>query len=141
MTRPELLAFFPTTPLCPTHLGAASYAVPTLKWIQGPCYEAFRARYWAENLDKWIVRWECRDFARAFACFAQECWATTQGGTADDGLSIGEIWFIPSAAKPIEGHAICPIVCDQGLVFLEPQTGQLWPITPEQFASRFFLRF
>lgn len=141
MSPAEIIAFFPPTPLCLTHLGAASYAVPVRAWLLGKCYEAFRARYWSENLNTWTIRWECRDFARAFACFAQECWALTEAFTSDDGMAVGEIWFIPDARKPAEGHAICPIFTENGLEFLEPQTGQLWPITPAQFYSRYFLRF
>ena len=139
MTRDETTAFLPGTIACPTHLGAASYAVPTLDWLQAKCWPAFRSRLWSENLDKWIVRWECRDFARAFACFALECWATSALlPSLDDGLSVGEIWF---RLTPTTGHAICPAITDQGLVFIEPQTGQLCTLTPEQLSSRYFLRF
>ena len=138
MTRDELAAFLPDTPRCVTHLGAASYAVPTADWIVMHCWPAFHARYWSEDLDKWVLRWECRDFARAFACFAQECWALTVGGTEDDGIAVGEIWYPPT---PATGHAINPCITDQGLIFIEPQTGQQCYPTSEQVASRYFLRW
>jgi hypothetical protein len=143
MTRAELVAFLPWNGALP-HLGAGSYAVPTLAWLQGPCYAAFRSRYWTENLDKWTFRWECRDFAAAFRLFAIECWATSTGVTTpanDDGLSVGEMWFLPDPTNPNSGHAICPVICDRGLQFIEPQTGQLFPCSDAQLASRFFLRF
>lgn len=141
MTRDEIAAWFPANWTCLTNFGALTYAVPTLAWIQGPCYAAFRNRYWAENLSRWTVRWECRDFARAFACFAQECWATTQAASLEDGVAVGEIWFRPDPNDLTKGHAICPIFTENGLQYLEPQTGKLWPMSPEQLASRYFLRF
>jgi hypothetical protein len=140
MTRDEIQAFFAFDAPLP-HFGANSYAVPSLAWLTGPFWSFFRARLWNENLDKWQVRFECRDFARAYAAAALECWALTQGGTADDGLAVGEIWFIPNAAKPNEGHAICPVFTEHGLQFIEPQTGQLYPMTAAQISSRYFLRF
>lgn len=139
MTRAEIAAFFQWG--AQPYFGASTYAVPTLAWLQGPCWQGFRARLWGENLDRWQVRWQCRDFARAYATFALECWATTQTVSGDDGLAVGEMWFTPDAAQPLDGHAICPVITDQGLQYIEPQTGALWPITPAQFSSRYFLRF
>lgn len=142
MTRGELIAFAPSINGCSANFGALTYAVPTLNWLQGPCWEFFRARLWSENLDKWQVRWECRDFARAFACCALECWAKTVGGTDDDGLAVGEIWFLPDRrAQAMAGHAVCPAITDGGLIWLDPQNGQLWPFTPSEFASRYYLRW
>lgn len=137
MTRAELQAFFPTG----LYMGATNYAVPTLTWLQGPCYEAFKKRYWDDNLTVWTVRWECRDFARAFACFATECWALTAGNDPSDALSVGEIWFLRTPGDPSSGHAVCPIITDNGLQFLEPQTGLICDMSPEQLSSRFFVRF
>lgn len=142
MTRSELQAFFPPLFIAPLNMGAASYAVPTLAWLQGPLWEFFRGRYWAENLDKWATRWECRDFASAYRVAAIECWASSLGvQSSDDGLAVGEIWFKPDSMKPTQAHAICPAITDQGLVFIEPQNNTVWPMSPEQFASRFYLRF
>lgn len=140
MTRAEITAFFPRNFLggdC--HLGATSYAVPTLAWLRGPFWEFFRGELWDRNLDKWIYRWECRDFARLYAAKAVECWARTQGGTADDGLAVGEIWFQPDRTPG--GHAICPVFTEQGLVYLDPQNNTPWPLSADEFASRYFVRF
>jgi hypothetical protein len=138
VTRAEIQSFFPGLPV---NFGGMNFAVPTLAWLQGPCFEYFKARYWNLNLDKWHFKWECRDFARAFAVCAHECHALTPGAPADsDALAVGEIWFIPDA-HVFTGHAICPCVTDAGLVFLDPQTNQLWPLTPEQFDSSYFRRF
>lgn len=143
MTHAELDTFFPFKLGCPLHLGASSYAVPTLKWLQGPFWDFFYARYWSANLNKWQIRWECRDFASAYRITAIECWARSLGvNSPDDGLSVGEIWFRPKPDQPLEpGHAICPVICDQGLLYIDPQNNTLWPMSDAQFDSRFYLRF
>ena len=145
MTRVELLTFLPATLLesfvPPCYMGARSYAEPTTKWLTGPCYAAFKARYFDAYLAKWQYRWECRDFAAAFRLFAVECWATSTELTTldnDDGISVGEMWYKPT---PDTAHAICPIITNEGLLYLEPQNGQLCTLTSEQYSSRFFLRF
>ena len=142
MTRGELLAFMPSVPNCPTHLGAESYAVPTLRWLQGPFWDFFKKRLWDANLDKWQVRWECRDFARAYASTALECWAKTVGGTTDDGLAVGEVWFLPDQrGQAAEGHAVCPCITDEGMIWIDPQVNTVWPYSPVELASRYFLRW
>lgn len=139
MTRGEIQAFFPGQPV---HFGGLDFEVPTLAWLTGPFWSAFKARLWNENLDKWRVRWECRDFARAYACMAHECWALTTGvDSPSDALAVGEIWFLPDPNTPAQGHAICPAITDKGLIFIEPQTGLTYPVGSAQRASAFFLRF
>jgi len=142
MTRHEIAEWFPKGRK--PDFGASAFACPTLGWLRGPFWAFFRSRYWAIDLDKWKFRWECRDFARAYACAAQECWASTKAsGTADesDACAVGEIWFLPDSANPLLGHAICPVFTDHGLQFIEPQTGQLYPMSAAQIQSRYFLRF
>ncbi|MDE2104596.1 MAG: hypothetical protein KGL39_45595 [Patescibacteria group bacterium] len=143
MTRAEIAAFFPQKEGVQLNFGASSYAVPTLAWLQGDFWNYFYRQLWDESLQKWTVRWECRDFARAYACMAQLCWAKTQGAAAtDDGLAVGEFWFIPDATKPTEGHAICAVFTENGLQFIDPQVGtSLWQMSHEQFSSSYFLRF
>lgn len=144
MTRAEIQAFFPGLPI---NFGGLNFAVPTVAWLQGPCYEYFRARYWSLDLDKWQFRWECRDFARAFAVCAHECHALTPGAPAEaDALAVGEFWFTPDTsvlANPAapQGHAINACLTDQGLIYIEPQTGKLWPLTQNEFLRRYFVRF
>lgn len=140
MNRAAILEFFPPKWNAPTHLGAASYAVPTLAWLRGPFWEFFRGDLWDRDLEKWRVRWSCREFARAYASKAAECWAKTQAGD-DDGLSVGEFWFDPASTADADGHAINCCVVDTGRVFIDPQNNTLWPITPTEFESRFMVRF
>lgn len=144
MTRAEIQKWFPPTPgMVMTHFGGLEYAVPTVNWLQTKFWDYFSKRLWDSNVSKWKVRWECRDFARAYACMAQECWANTVGvDSPADALAVGEIWFrqYPNElTKP--GHAVCPAITDRGLVFIEPQNNTLCEMSSEQLASRYFLRF
>lgn len=141
MTRPELLEFYPAKMGTLTLMGAGSYAVPTLAWLQGPFWDFFRAELWDRDLSNWKVRWTCRDFARRYASLAQECWAATAGGTTDDGVAVGELWFTPHNSPPGIGHAICPAVTDQGRVYIDPQSNLKCTLSPEEYESRYFLRF
>lgn len=136
MTRAEIQAFFPAQSI---HFGCADYEVPTLEWVQQKAWPAFRDWLFSMGCDKWQERFECRDFARMFAAFCVVCWAQTRMvSSTSDGVSVGEIWFNP---EPLTGHAICPVICDKGLVFIEPQTGQEYPMSAEQIATAYFLRF
>ncbi len=130
----------------PKFFGGANYAKPTLKWLQGPCYDAFYKRYWDANLQKWRVRWECRDFARAFASFAQECNALTPDEACPPGediLAVGEIWFIPDKqdGEQLTGHAINVCVTDQGIICIDPQNNRVWDMSESEFDSAYYIRF
>lgn len=146
MTRDEIKSWF--NPIyCQLHFGGLNYAVPTLGWLQTTFWLFFRARYGADALNLWTFKWECRDFARAYACAAQECYArTTATPPEEDALAVGECWFIPDQAlttdttKPM-GHAICPIITDQGLQYIDPQNNTLWNMTESETARMYFLRF
>lgn len=142
MTRDEILAFVPHLPDCRTNFGALNYAVPTLKWVQGPFYDFFIKRRWNATLGTWQRRYECRDFVRAYCADMVECWALDNHLSDDDSIAVGEIWFSPTPQLPgSAGHAVASLITDQGLVFLDPQNNKLWPMSPAQFASRFFSRW
>lgn len=133
MTAAELRAFLPGA-----FLGADSYAIPTIQWITGPFWEFYHARLWAGGLDQWQQRWQCNEFARSYASAAQECHARTAHALADESVAVGEMWYRRDAGG---AHAICPIISDQGLVFVDPQNGLLCTLSPAELSSRFFCRF
>lgn len=139
MTRAEIQAFFPRSLV---QFGGANYAVPTVAWLTGPFWQYFKAKLWSDDVDTWSVKWECRDFARAYACFAQLANARSSGTPdGDDALAVGEFWFHPDTNPPGEDHAICACITDQGLTFIEPQTGAVRPMSATEIASCTFARF
>lgn len=140
MTSSDLRALFVSG--TPIFVGGTNYAKPTVAWLTGDFWQYFKAQLWDENLDKWTVTWECRDFARAFACLAQVCNAKTPGIPAGvDALAVGEFWFHPDGNPPFQDHAICPCVTDEGLIFIDPQTGLLRPVSSNELLTCVFCRF
>lgn len=147
MTRSEIIAFFPAG--LPIKFGGNDYAVPTLAWLQGPFYSAFKGELWSQDLDRWAVKWECRDFARGMAYEAQKAHALTP--VSPDGepcIAVGELWFTPDAGHyglntelPRSGHAICACFADQGLIYIDPQNGLKWELTASELISVSLLRF
>ncbi|HEY1791566.1 MAG TPA: hypothetical protein VGG34_01495 [Opitutaceae bacterium] len=126
--------------------GGLIYAKPEWAWIVGPFRELVRARLWSDGLDTWLVKWECRDFARAFACYAQECNALTPGAPkGSDALAVGEFWFIPDASRGLApagtGHAINICITEKGVQFIDPQNFTEWIPSLDELASCLFLRF
>lgn len=138
MTRSEIAAFFPLGTRI--NYGGTAYAVPTLAWLTGPFWGFFKSRLWSDALDAWEVRWECRDFARAYACYAQECNALSPGQPpAEDALAVGEFWYHPTGSA--QDHAINACITDRGLVFVDPQNGLTVNPTTNELNSCAFCRF
>ena len=137
----------------PPAFGGAVYALPTVAWLQGAFTDYFKQELFNADMQTWAVRWECRDFSRAFACLAQVCNARSNTPGNADALAVGEVWFIPDADRygtnpgqlggtPGGGHAINAAFTEQGLIFLDPQfTSQLWPMSLTELSSIYFLRF
>ena len=140
MTREEIKAFFiPGTPL---FFGGKSYAVPTLAWLLGDFYRDFHAALWHEDVSAWSPRFECRDFARSYACLAQIANAhASNTPDGDDAIAVGEIWFHPDANPPTQDHAVNAAITDEGLVFIDPQTGLVVTLKPSELLTVKFARF
>jgi hypothetical protein len=143
MTRAEISAFFaPHAAQYLAKFGGMVYASPSRAWIEGPFYDYFKKQLWSVGEDKWAVKWECRDFSRAYACFAQLCNALTPGSPAGiDALAVGEVWFHPDKNQPGEDHAINAIIGDGALFFIDPQNGGEWAMSAAELDSITFLRF
>jgi hypothetical protein len=123
------------------HFGAANFALPATAWLTGSFWQYFRAQLWNADVDKWQVKWECRDFARAYATLAQLCNARTSSSPADtDALAVGEFWYNPGGDRT-KGHAINACFTERGLTFIEPQTGNPVQLCPVEIQSCYFCRF
>jgi len=143
MTRSEISAFFaPYSAMYIVKFGGMVYASPTRAWVEGPFYDYFKKMLWNAGEDTWAVKWECRDFSRAYACFAQLCNALTPGSPKGiDALAVGEVWFHPDANAVGENHAINAIIGDGDLFFIDPQNGREWKMSVSELESITFLRF
>ena len=148
MTQGDLLQSFRNVGIYVTsQLGGANYAVPTLAWLKGPCYDAFKAKYFADGIAAWSPRFNCRLFALSFVVFANECNALTNGGPAnEDTLTLGMFEFIPDPSRfggdaPLagtysgEGHAIWIALTEQGVKLVDPQSNYDWVLTETEKSS------
>lgn len=142
MTRLELSDYLPPYLADVAKFGGMVYASPTRAWVEGPFYDYLKKLLWNFGEDTWAVKWQCRDFARAYATFAQLANAQTPDSPKGiDALSIGEIWFHPDHNAPGDDHAINIIVADRACFFIDPQTGLEWAMSTAEIASVSFLRF
>lgn len=132
MTAAALQLLFPCSVWCPD----TTYAEPTLRWLQGAFWQSFRADRWAK-VGSYSRKNDCDNWARAYAQHAQDCHAMSHGSEAE-ALAVGEMFYTKASG---EGHAICVAITEQGLVFLEPQNGQVITLSPSEILSCFFVRF
>jgi hypothetical protein len=130
----------------------SNYAATTLAWLQGPFYDFFKQRLFDDSLQTWRVGWECRDFSRDYACYAQECNALTPSiPRGVDILAVGEVAFVPDADRygtklmagspPGGRHDINMALVETGWVFIDPQTNVVWEMSEAELKSIFFLLF
>ena len=137
MTALEIQSKFPEPYLARWVLADATYALPTMRWLQGPFWDSFQADRWAKGLKTWARKNDCDSFARAYAQHAQDAHAITTGSN-DEGLAVGEIFY---TRHDRQNHAIVCAFTEKGRVFIEPQNGQELAMTPAELGSIFFVRF
>lgn len=132
MTRDEAQARLPFSAL----FADESYAAPTLRWLQGAFWDSFQADRFAK-VGRYTRKNDCDNWARAYAQHAQDCHAQT-AGTEAEALAVGEFFYTRSDGT---AHAICAALTEQGLTFIEPQTGAALTLTPAEIMSCTFARF
>jgi hypothetical protein len=137
MTRADIQPFFPAW--APVFLYDESYARPTNDWIFNKFYPWFKTKRWNNDVSRWTRKNDCDNFARAFCVFAQDAHADSVGST-DEGLAVGEFCYIGSSH--VKGpHAIVCAFTEDGLIFIEPQTGQRLALTPSEIQTCFRVSF
>jgi len=128
---------------CPVWFADASYARPTLAWLQGAFWNEFQRDRWAKGLKTWTRKNDCDGFARAYAQLAQDCHAASQETgdgrqVTDEALAVGEIFYTQRTGGR---HAIVCAFTDKGRTFIEPQNGQVIELTEGEVMSCTFARF
>jgi len=125
----------------------SDYFCPTDLMIKNEIYPKFN--WWLKSMKwaQWKHKWDCDNFADAFKLFACGYYERTIESTAN-GIAIGAIHYMANsrAEDGIQGaHAINIIYAedeknDDGtenfkLTFLEPQNGEFYTLTKEEFQS------
>jgi hypothetical protein len=120
-------------------LGDESYAEVDLDWLE-QFGDDYASTLHAQGVVKWDSRFDCNHFATFYAALAQMRFYREQfqSRLAAQSLAVGEMWYRPTAST---GHAVIVAITKNGLTFIEPQTRQKVAITPEQFASRYLIKF
>lgn len=134
MTQREIRALLPVQ--TPAYFGDATYAKPTLNWLQTKFWDWFSKWRWEMGLNKWTRKHDCDNFARAYVSAAHDCHALTTGDDSE-GLAVGELWYVTKVGP----HAIVCAVTDHGLIFIEPQNNHQLILTQSELDSCFFVHF
>jgi hypothetical protein len=124
-----------------------NYFCPTKSLIQNEIFPQYWKWLSSLRLTKWIHKWDCDNFADAFKLFSCGYYANIIEHDAKS-IGIGVINYIANSKAEDGlkgGHAINIIYSENqnsndgfgnfDLLFLEPQTGQFYDLTEEEFNS------
>ena len=104
------------------YYGDTAYAVVRADAIPG-LYEHFRSVLSSEGFVKWDSKVDCNHFASLFVALSQLKFARAafHSETKAQTLAMAEYWYLLPDGS---GHAVVKIDTDQGIKYLEPQTGK-----------------
>lgn len=102
-------------------------------------YEWFRAKLWDLGITRWDLKQDCDDFANLYADFMQLRFYNAQwepGQMPDaQSLAVARWWYRPDGSSA--SHAINAVATEKGLLFIEPQTGQVLTLSQTELSSCF----
>ena len=104
------------------YYGDRAYAVVRVEAIPG-LYEHFRSVLSSEGFIRWDSKVDCNHFATLFVALSQLKFARAafHSETKAQTLAMAEYWYLlPDGSA----HALVKIDTDQGIKYLEPQTGK-----------------
>lgn len=141
MTKSELFELLVDIgiPACNIYISDQSWNLPTIKWVTGKYSSYYRSKLFGWGLWKWKPDYDCDNFARHFAAFAQTSHAKTNKIEKAEGLTIGEFWY---RDENVGGHAINIVISDK-VYFIEPQRSKcnIVKLTEKEIQSCMFCRF
>lgn len=117
-------------------LGDESYAEVNSQWLP-KFYPHFRAELFRLGIVRWDGNFDCNRFADLYTGVAQivyfrEAFHSSMGAQA---LALGPFWYRRDDGRGT--HAIVQVLTEQGLIFIDPQTGIQIELTPTERASAF----
>lgn len=86
-------------------------------------YANFRDVLSRQGLVKWDKKYDCNHFAALYVALAQARYTVAAWHSETDAqtLALAEVWY---RTGPDSGHAIVEAYTSEGIIFIEPQTGQ-----------------
>lgn len=114
------------------------YSIVHTAWLKG-YYEDFRSDLFSKSIVDWEGRFDCNKFAAAYASGVQMRFFRDQFHSRNtaQAAAVGEAWY----RGPIGPHAVNIAITENGAVFIEPQTGKFLTLSPQEFASIYYVRF
>lgn len=103
-------------------------------------YTKFRKDLFDKGVIQWDKRFDCNHFATYYVATAQIDYylANFHSNTPAQTLALAEVWYHPGGGP---GHAIVAACTDAGLVFIEPQTGNLVQLTKDERMSIWLVKW
>ncbi len=114
------------------------YSIVHTEWLRS-YYRAFRRDLFSKDIVGWEGRFDCNKFAAAYASGAQMRFFREQFHSRNQAqaAAVGEAWY----RGPVGPHAVNIAITENGLVFIDPQTGKFLTLSPEELASIYYVRF
>jgi hypothetical protein len=131
MSRAEVTTVVPRA-----YLGDQTYAEVNSEWLK-EFYPQFRAELFRLGISKWENRYDCNRFAELYTAVAQATFyrQAFHSPIRAQSLALGTYWYIRRDGRG--GHALVQVLTERGVIFIEPQTGELVNLTPAESASAY----
>jgi hypothetical protein len=106
-------------------------------------YDWFKSKLFDLGVTKWDVRQDCDDFANLYADFLHlrfylGQWDSGSLPTAQ-GAAVARVFYRPMGS--MQNHAVNAVATERGLLYVEPQTGQILNLSLPEFQSRYSIIF
>lgn len=106
-------------------------------------YSWFRERLFDLGITRWSPRYDCDDFANLYVDLLQLRFSlsgyNSRNVPAAQALAAARYHYRPKCGQV--GHAIVAMATQNGLRFLEPQTGAFVNVAPDEILTRFRVIF
>lgn len=117
----------------------ATYAVATLAWYKATLYPYMVSQLNASGIFQWKEKFDCDNWSASFCYWARVCHACSKmPGSVAEGMGCGQVSYLKNGT---DGHSIVAVYTEQGLIFIEPQTGAVLILSAEERASIFGIEF
>jgi len=102
-----------------TTFSDSTFNLPTKTWLFSKFYPYFSKELERLGIIEWSEKFDCEDFAAMYKILCQVCHKNSR--STQGGLAVGAVDYQKDSG---EYHCINIAFTDQGLVFIEPQTGK-----------------
>lgn len=106
-------------------------------------YDWFRSKLFDLGVTRWDARQDCDDFANLYADFLHLRFYLAQWDSPSlpqaQGVAVARVYYRPEGGT--QNHAINALATERGILYVEPQTGQVLNLSLPEFQSRYNIIF